>query len=69
MKKKYYVNNIPQINGDHEVHAVDCNYLHLMIAKTYLGEFSTCAEAVMAARKIYLTANGCFYCSRPCHTR
>lgn len=69
MNKKYYVNNISQINGDHEVHAADCNFAHLMIAKKYLGEFPSCLGAVMEARKMYATANGCKYCSLPCHTR
>ncbi len=69
MKQSYYVNDIPQSNGDHEVHVEGCNYAYLMIRKTYLGEFDSCEDAVSVAKRRYPAANGCFYCCRPCHTR
>jgi hypothetical protein len=68
MKLKYSVNNTAQYNGDHEVHDETCIYYSSMVNKTYLGEFESCREAVQAAKKIHLNANGCIRCSRPCHT-
>jgi hypothetical protein len=62
----YYVNNNAQLNGDHEVHTASCMYLP--INKLYLGEFSNCADAVSKAKLTYWKSNGCFTCSRPCHT-
>ena len=32
------------------------------------GEFSNCADAVREAKKTYPQSNGCYYCSRDCHT-
>ena len=64
----YYVNNNAQTNGDHEVHKEDCSWLALVTSKTKLGEFSSCHGAVASAKRIYKTANGCYYCSNACHT-
>lgn len=67
--KKYYVNIRPQVNGDHEVHDENCNFLPTELNRKYLGIFSSCQEAVKEAKKYYPVSNGCFYCSRLCHTR
>jgi hypothetical protein len=67
--KKYYVNNNPQPNGDHEVHQENCIYLPYIQSKKYLGEFYSCAPAVAEAKRTYPTADGCAYCSPDCHTR
>lgn len=66
--RKYYVNKNPQPNGDHEVHTESCSWLNLVENKMYLGEFYNCHGAVQEAKKTYPTANGCYYCSRDCHT-
>ena len=63
---KYYVNQHAQANGDHEVHVEGCNYMPTN--RSYLGDFTNCADAVRTAKKLYPQSNGCFYCSRPCHT-
>ncbi len=65
---KYYVNNKAQSNGDHEVHTENCRYLPNSDNRKYLGEFSNCGDAVKEAKKIYSQSNGCYYCSRTCHT-
>lgn len=62
----YYVNNQAQSNGDHEVHTSTCSFLPT--DKKYLGVFSHCREAVLEAKKTYRQSNGCFFCSRECHT-
>ena len=65
---RYYVNNRAQSNGDHEVHTTGCRYLPKIVSKKYLGDFSSCRPAVIAAKKIYPQSNGCWTCCRPCHT-
>lgn len=62
----YYVNNKAQVNGDHEVHRENCQYLPL--DRKYVGNHATCAEAVREAIKIYPKSNGCATCSRECNT-
>ena len=64
----YYVNDMAQANGDHEVHTPGCSFLPELQNRTYLGVFTTCHEAVDAAKEHYAKVNGCFYCSRDCHT-
>ncbi len=63
----YYVNNNTDDNGDHEVHKSGC---HVMPSnKKYLGDFSNCWQAVAEAKKHYTQTNGCWHCSRECHTQ
>ena len=64
----YYVNNTRQENGDHEVHVNGCNWLARAQSTTYLGNYMNCQGAVMAAKRMYPTANGCAYCAPSCHT-
>lgn len=63
---RYYVNNNAQANGDHEVHVETCAFLPMN--RTYLGDFSNCSDAVGEARKHYSKSNGCYWCSKACHT-
>ena len=65
----YYVNKNAQANGDHEVHKERCEYMPHPGNRIYLGDFSNCSDAVVEARNHYQQVNGCFYCSRACHTR
>jgi hypothetical protein len=62
----YYVHTVPQDNGDHEVHTESCS--RLPVSRKYLGYFDGCAGAVAEAKKTYVQSNGCYYCSRACHT-
>ncbi len=64
----YYVNKNAQSNGDHEVHTLSCSYLPSETNRLYLGTYSTCQEAVKKAKQTYPQSNGCYYCSRICHT-
>lgn len=66
---KYFVNQNAQATGEHEVHSENCFWLSLVTNKLYLGDFSSCAEAVRAARKYYLNVDGCIHCCRECHRR
>ena len=65
---RYYVNKNAQSNGDHEVHKAGCNHFPNKENTIYLGDFVTCSPAVREAKKHYDRVNGCFYCSKPCHT-
>ena len=64
----YYVNDNVQKNGEHEVHKEGCSWLPAAHNRTYLGQHSSCHTAVAAARRIYRQSNGCYHCSRACHT-
>lgn len=67
--KIYFVNKEAQENGDHEVHHAACDWLPYPEKQHLLGRFATCKEAVAEAKKIYPTADGCYYCSNACHKR
>lgn len=67
--KKYYVNDVTQRNGDHEVHHEHCSFLPSLQNRTYLGTFSNCMDAVKEAKKHHKQVNGCYYCSNECHTQ
>ena len=65
---KYRVNKQVQDNGDHEVHKYSCDWLPEEENRQYLGIFDNCADAVRQAKKYFAQSNGCYYCSRQCHT-
>ncbi|MGI6049176.1 MAG: hypothetical protein ACOYEG_14410 [Petrimonas sp.] len=67
--KDYFVNNNPQITGEHEVHTEDCYYLKIAQSKTRLGTFYSCHGAMIEARKHYYNVDGCKYCCPDCHKR
>ncbi|MBP2133389.1 hypothetical protein J2128_001343 [Methanomicrobium sp. W14] len=64
---KYYVNDNTDNQGNHEVHKEGCSWLKLVVSSTYLGEFSSCKDAVAAAKKIYSTADGDIHCIPECN--
>jgi hypothetical protein len=64
---KYRVNrNTKSPNYDHEVHKEGCVWWP---TESYydLGEHSSCASAVAAAKVHFADANGCKTCSPACH--
>ena len=63
----YYVNKNALPNGDHEVHRHSCEMLPDEKVLEYLGEYSTCQEAIKKAKKLYLAVDGCAFCCRTCH--
>ena len=51
-------------------HVVSDKNMARLIAETGpLGDFNHCAYAVVEAKKIYPTADGCAHCSPECHRR
>jgi len=65
----YYVNQNAQPNGDHEVHKAGCSHMPEPANRKHLGDFSNCRDAVRTARQFYKQCNGCYYCSKECHTQ
>ncbi|TNE56926.1 MAG: hypothetical protein EP340_10385 [Alphaproteobacteria bacterium] len=66
---RYYVNKNAQSTGEHEVHRESCQKLPYPENRIFLGNFNSCQPAVTEARRYYKNVDGCFHCSRPCHTR
>jgi len=66
---RYYVNKQAQANGDHEVHKEGCSWMPESYNAQYLGFFSQCSDAVKEAMKYFRQVNGCYYCSKECHTQ
>ncbi len=64
---RYYVNKNRQSNGDHEVHRLGCSFMPAEANREYLGDFSSCTDAVREAKRTYPQSNGCYYCSNECH--
>ena len=67
MKEHYYVNDIAQTTGEHEIHKKDCTFFPKN--NTYLGYFDTCQEAIEKAKTIYSNVDGCHYCCSECDTK
>lgn len=66
---KYYVNRNAQVGGEHEVHTSTCDHLPNPDNRVYLGEHSSCQEAVIQAAREFREVNGCYYCCLACHRR
>ena len=65
---RYFVNENAQANGDHEVHKYTCDHPPIPVNRYDLGDHPDCHSAVRAAKRIYPKSNGCYHCSRECHT-
>lgn len=65
---KYYVNENAQSNGDHEVHTEDCSFLPDVQNRKYLGTYTNCKVAVKEAKNHFVSADGCYFCCKECHT-
>ncbi|MHB9054871.1 MAG: hypothetical protein ACYC2P_01785 [Paludibacteraceae bacterium] len=49
----YFVNEKPQINGEHEVHKETCALLPPPMDRKYVGYFLTSKEAINKAKQYY----------------
>ena len=63
----YYVNKNAQSSGDHEVHVSTCSHLPDADNRKYLGTYDNCQDAVTEAKKTDSSADGCYYCCKPCN--
>jgi len=57
----YFVDNIADAEGTHQVHATGC--AHLPMDKRYLGNFYNVDEALIEARKDFWQLRGCAKCA------
>lgn len=64
---RYYMNENPQENGDHEVHKDGCDYMPSIFNRRFLGDFDNCHQALKVALEIDKDADGCYWCCRDCH--
>ena len=65
---RYYVNKNAQDDGTREVHKVTVCETHAKVHnRIYLGYFSSCHDAVEAAKNHYDNVDGCANCSPSCH--
>ena len=70
----YIVNRNAQANGDNEVHVTPRSACSSPLYpapenQEALGFHASCHGAVAVAKaRGYRRANGCYYCSLPCHT-
>ena len=64
----YYVNKNKQANGENEVHVPGCTFFPSIQNREHLGYHNTCEPAVAEAKRRGYNANGCRFCSEPCHT-
>ena len=60
---KYYVRVKPQLTGFNAVHKENCPFIQDLNKKIYLGEFSSCHEAIGEAKKYFLQPKGCLFCA------
>ncbi|MRN25006.1 hypothetical protein EAI30_10295 [Romboutsia ilealis] len=65
----YYFNDNVDNNGNHEIHTFNCSYLPSYFNRTYIGSFSSCEDAINAAKLQYpyKSFDGCFWCCQKIH--
>lgn len=65
----YYVNTNQQSGSgyNHEVHKDGCRWMPLRENRELLGWFSTDEEALAAAKRKYIDADGCIFCCPSIH--
>ena len=70
MSDFYYFYNQVDKNNNHEVHKESCEYLPSPLNRTFIGYESDCRSALRRAKRDNpgKTFDGCYWCSRACHT-
>lgn len=51
--KGYYFDNVADVNGNHVIHAEDSAFIPPTSDRTYIGDFSSCNEALQRAKALY----------------
>ena len=64
--QNYYFYIYPDINGNYEVHTENCYYLPSELSRQYIGRYSSCQAAIIAAQIAYPDKkfDGCYHCCR-----
>ncbi len=60
----YYITNIPQSRGEHEVHTSDCSHKPRMELLDPVGYFDSLDDAVKQAQKYFENVDTCYCCTR-----
>lgn len=70
MSTFYYYNTSVDKNENHEVHTGECEYLPDVLNREMIGLENNCKDAILRAKKENPRKkfDGCFFCSRSCHT-
>lgn len=66
----YYYNKNLDKKGNHEVHTEDCSFLPNVNNREYIGFELNCKNAIDRVKRETGRNNfdGCYYCSKECHT-
>lgn len=67
---KYYLNLNPQSeHNEHELHKENCSYLPSRDNLSYIGDFSSDTDALIAAKTKHpkYSIDGCYYCCPSIH--
>ncbi|MGL5256756.1 MAG: hypothetical protein ACRC76_06935 [Proteocatella sp.] len=69
MINSYYVNKNTEgnPNNNHEIHTGRCRWIPSVENRIYLGDFTSCSDAVKKAREYYNNVDGCATCCPDCH--
>ena len=64
MMQNYYFYIYPDINGNYEVHTENRYYLPSELNRQYIGRYSSCQAAIIAAQIAYPDKkfDGCYHC-------
>lgn len=67
---RYYFYNYTDDKGKHEVHDDSCSFLPSEENRTYIGQYEDCSKAILMAKLKYpgKKFDGCYFCSKSCHT-
>lgn len=65
---RFYVNKYSQSQHSHEIHTTGCSFLPFEKNRIFLGNLEDCKAAIIEAQKYFKQVNGCYYCSKACHT-
>ena len=65
----YFFNIHSDSNENHEIHTKDCAFLPSLLNREYIGYYSSCQEAMKAAKSKYPNKkfDGCYFCCNECH--
>ena len=58
----YILNEVPEVNGEHKIHTMECSFLPTFEYRIPLGVFEGCEEAFKEAKKTVSSVTCCEYC-------
>lgn len=67
--KRYCINRVQQLTGEHEIHEVNCYFAPHLSNRIDLGWCSSDFEAFQKAKSYYSNVDGCRCCCPAIHKR